>query len=123
MKGKCYRCGKGHPTDQCSQKGSSLKCTACNRKGHTTKACYTEMLKKSGNVKTNLVSAAAPGTPALTHESTALPTRMVKTKLATNAVTSSQQNLPMVHAQCRVEIDGRSINLDAPPKPIPPLWM
>ena len=76
MKGKCYRCGEGLPTDQCSQKSSSLKYTACNRKGHIAKACYTEMLKKSGTVKTNQLSAAAPGTPALTYESTMLPTRM-----------------------------------------------
>ena len=48
MKGKCYRCGEGHQTNQCSQKGSSLKCTACIRKGHIAKACYKEMLKKSG---------------------------------------------------------------------------
>ena len=65
MKGKCYRCREGHHTDQCSQKGSSLKCTTCNRKGHVAKACHTEMLKKSGTVKTSMVSAAAPGTPAL----------------------------------------------------------
>ena len=45
MKGKYYRCGEGHQTDQCSQKGSSLKCTACNRKCHIPKASYTEMLK------------------------------------------------------------------------------
>ena len=70
MKGKCYRCGEGHQTDQCSQKGSCLKCTACNRKGHVAKACYTEMLKKSWTVKTNLVSAAAPGTPALMYKET-----------------------------------------------------
>ena len=38
MKGKCYRCGEGHRTDQCGQKGGSLKCTACNRKGHIAKA-------------------------------------------------------------------------------------
>ena len=41
---------------QCSQKGSSLKCTACNRKGHIAKACYMDMLKKSGTVKINMVS-------------------------------------------------------------------
>ena len=29
MKGKCYRCGEGYPTDQYSQKGSFLKCTSC----------------------------------------------------------------------------------------------
>ena len=51
MKGKCYRCGEGQPMDQGSQKGSSLKCMACNRKGHIAKACYTEVLKKSGTVK------------------------------------------------------------------------
>ena len=39
MKGKCYRCGEGQQTDQCFQKGGSLKCTACNRKGHVAKAC------------------------------------------------------------------------------------
>ena len=122
MKGKYYRCVEGHPTDQWSQKGSSLKCTACNRKGPIAKACHTAMLKKSGMVRTNLVSAAAPGTPALTYEST-LPTRMVKTEIATNTVTNSQQNLPMVQAQSRVEINGRTINLDDPPKSIPPLWM
>ena len=107
MKGKCYRCREGHQTDQCSQKGSSLKCTACNRKGHMAKACYTEMLKKSGTVKTHMVSAAAPGTPALTYEETTLPTRMVRTEIATNAVSSRQHSIPMVQAQSRVEIDGR----------------
>ena len=50
MKGKCCRCGEGHLTDQCSQKGSSLKCMACNRKGHIAQACYTEMLMKYGTV-------------------------------------------------------------------------
>ena len=39
MKGKCYRCGEGHPTDQCLQKGSSLKCTSCGREEHIAKAC------------------------------------------------------------------------------------
>ena len=34
MKGKCYRCKESHQTVQCSQKGSSLKCTSCGRKGH-----------------------------------------------------------------------------------------
>ena len=34
-----------------------------------------------------------------------------------------QHSIPMVQAQGRVEIDGRSISLDEPPKPIPPLWM
>ena len=81
------------------------------------------MLKKSGTIKTNLVSTAAPGTPALTYESTTLPIRMEKTKIATNCFSSSQKNIPMVHAQSRVEIDGRTINIDDPPKPIPPLWM
>ena len=123
MKGKCYRCGEGHQTDQCSQKGGSLKCTACNRKGHVVKASYTEMLKKSGTVKTNLVSAAAPGTPALTYEETTLPTRMVRTEISANTVSSGQHSIPMVQAQGRVQVDGRSINLDEPPKPIPPLWM
>ena len=123
MKGKCYQCGEGHQTDQCSLKGGSLKCTGCNRKGHLAKACYTEMLKKQGTVKTNLVSAAAPGTPALTYEEATLPTRMVRTEIATNAVTSNQHSIPMFQAQGRVQIDGRSINLDDPPKPIPPLWM
>ena len=123
MKGKCYRCGEGHQTDQCSQKGGSLKCTACNRKGHVAKACYTEMLKKSGTVKTNLVSAAAPGTPALTYEETTLPTRMVRTVISANTVSSGQHSIPMVQAQSRVQVDSRSINLDEPPKPIPPLWM
>ena len=123
MKGKCYRCGEGHQTDQCSQKGSSLKCTACNRKGHIAKACYSKMLKKSGTVKTNSVSAAAPETPALTNEETTLPTRMVRTEISTNALSSGQHSIPMVQAQGRVEIDGSSINLDEPPKPIPPLWM
>ena len=123
MKGKCYRCGEGHETDQCSQKVGSLKCTACNRKGHVAKACYTEMLKKSGMVKTNLVSAAAHGTPALTYEETTLPTRMVQTEISANTVSSGQHSIPMVQAQSTVQVDGRSINLDEPPKPIPPLWM
>ena len=96
MKGKCYRCGEGHQTDQCSQKGGSLKFTACNRKGHIAKACNTEMLKKSGTVKTNLVSAAAPGTPAFTYEETTLPTRMVQTEISANTVSSGQHSIPMV---------------------------
>ena len=67
MKGKCYRCGEGHLTDQCSQKGSSLKCTSCGRKGHIAKACYTDMLKKSGAIKTNTVWASPiPGQLAIT---------------------------------------------------------
>ena len=115
MKGKSYRCGEGHPVDQGSQKGSYLKCTACNRKGHIANACYTEMLKKSGTVKTNLVSSVSAGTLALTYETTALLTRMVKTEIATNALSSMRQNIPMVEAQNRLEIDGRSINLDEPP--------
>ena len=45
MKDKCFRCGEGHLTDQCSQKGNTLKCTSCNRKGHLAKACYSTMLK------------------------------------------------------------------------------
>ena len=80
-----------------------------------------EMLKKSGTVKTNLVSAAAPSTPALIYENTTLPTKMVKTEIDNNAVSSTQQNIPMVHTQSRVEIDGRTINLGDPPKPITPL--
>ena len=59
MKGKCYRCGDSHQTDQCLQKDSSLKCTSCGRKGHIAKACYTDMLKKSGAIKTNTVQALA----------------------------------------------------------------
>ena len=46
--------------------------------------CYTEMLKKAGTVKTNLVSAADPGNPALTYEETTLPTRMVRTEISAN---------------------------------------
>ena len=114
MKGKCYRCGEGHQTDSCSQKGGSLKCTACNRKGHVARACYT---KKSGTVKTNLVSAAAPGTPALTYEETMLPTRMVRTEISANTVSSGQHSIPMVQTQSRVQVDGHSINLDDPPNP------
>ena len=58
MKGKCYCFGESHQTNQCSQKGSSLKCTSCSRKGHKAKACYTDMLKKSGAIKTNTVQAS-----------------------------------------------------------------
>ena len=102
MKGKCYRYGEGHQTDQCSQKGGSLKCTACNTKGHVAKACYTEMLKKSRTLKTNLVSAAPPGTPALTYEETTLPTRIVQTEISANTVSSGQHSIPMVQAQSTV---------------------
>ena len=67
MKGKCYRCWENHQTDQCSQKGSSLKCTSCGRKGHIAKACYTDMLKMSGAIKTNTVQASTiPGQLAIT---------------------------------------------------------
>ena len=77
MKGKCYPCGENHQTDQCSQKGSSLKCTSCGRKGHVAKAWYTDMLKKSGAIKTNTVQAS-PGQLAITQEQTTLPTRMIR---------------------------------------------
>ena len=80
-------------------------------------------MKKSGTVKTDLVSAASSGTPALTYKATALTTRMVKTELANNDVTSTQQGFSIVQAQSSVEVNGRTINIDAPPKPIPPLWM
>lgn len=87
---------------------------SCNRKGHLAKACYNEMLKKSGTVKT-ITMSAAPRTPAITCETTTLPTRTVKTKLATNAVTSTQHSLPLVQAQGMVQLNGRTI--DNPPNP------
>ena len=80
-------------------------------------------VEKVSTVKTNLVSAAAPGTPALTYEETTLPTRMVQTAISANTVSSGQHSILMVQAQSRVLVDGRSINLDEPPKPIPPLWI
>ena len=64
MKGKCFRCGEGHPKDQCSQKGNTLKCTSCNRKDHLAKECYSTMLKLV--VKTNAVTAEPASHPALT---------------------------------------------------------
>ena len=124
MKGKCYRCGEGHPTDQCSQKGSSLKCTSCRRKGHIAKACYTDMLEKSGAIKTNAVQALPiPGQLAITQEATSLPTRMIKATIAGNTASSARHNLPKVQPAGQVKVDGRIINLDAPPKPIPNLWL
>ena len=43
MKVKCYRCGENHQTDQCLQKGSSLKCTSVAERDtspkHTTLTC------------------------------------------------------------------------------------
>ena len=80
------------------------------------------MLKAS--VKTNAVTAEPSNHPALTYEpSTNLPTRMVRAEISTNAVTSSQHNLPMAQPTSHVQVDGLTVNLDAPPKPIPAMWM
>ena len=124
MKGKYYRCGENHKTDQCSQKGNSLKCTSCGKKGHIAKACYTDMLKKSGAIKTNTVQASPiPGQLAITQEATSLPTRMIRATISANTTSSTEHNLPMVQPAGQVEVDGRIVNLDAPPKPIPNLWL
>ena len=113
MKGKCYRCGEGHQTDQCSQKGGSLKCTACNRKGHVAKACYTEDGEEIRHVKDQL-GICCRSRNTLTYEATTLPTRMVRTEISANTVSSGQNSIPMVQAQTRVQVDGRSINLEEP---------
>ena len=54
-------------------------CTSCGQKGHFAKACYTDMLKKSGMVKPNTVQAAPiPGQLEITQEASLLPARMIK---------------------------------------------
>ena len=119
MKGKCFRCGEGHLTDQCSQKGNTLKCSSCNRKGHLAKALFNH-------------ADAEPTQFQLNHQSTPhwhmspppiFLTRMVCAEISTNAVTSTQYNLPMVQPHSQVHVNGRTVDLDDPPKPIPAMWM
>ena len=82
------------------------------------------MLKKSGAIKTNTVQASPiPGQLAITQEQTSLPTRMIKATIAANTASIAEHNLPMVHPAGQVEVDGRIVDLDAPPKPIPNLWL
>ena len=39
-KSSCYRCGEtSHNTNNCPEEPSKLKCTSCDKNGHTTKAC------------------------------------------------------------------------------------
>ena len=88
------------------------------------KACYTNMLKKSGAVKTITVQATPiPGQLAITQEATSLPTRMISATIAANIASSADHNLPMGQPAGQVEVDERLLDLDAPPKPIPNLWL
>ena len=49
MKDKCFRCGGGdHKTPDCNL-SKTIECTACKKKGHVRKACFTEIKKSSGN--------------------------------------------------------------------------
>ena len=63
------------------------------------------------------------GQLAITQEATYLPTRMIKATIAANTASSTEHNLPMVQPAGQVEVDGRLVDLDAPPKPIPNLWL
>ena len=47
----CWRCGKGHPADQCWSK--ELKCHGCNQKGHIKLQCtkITEFRSKRSEKK------------------------------------------------------------------------
>ena len=76
-------------------------------------------------VKTNTVSAEPFGHPALTYEPTTnLLTSVVRAEISMNAVTSTQHNLPMTQPHGQVSVGGRTVDLDAPPKPIPAtMWM
>ncbi len=115
MKGKCYRCGEAHQTDKCPTKGQKINCTSCNRRGHTEKACYSKLLQNK--VSTNQVTAEPK---ALTYQPE-VQTRMVRIDQGPGACRASE--LPTVQPQSVVNIDGKNINLDEPPKPIPPMWM
>ena len=106
------------------KKSSSLKCTSCGWKGRIAKACYTNMLKKSGAIKTNTVQASPiPGQLAIKQEATSLSTRMIRATILANTTSSTEHNLPMVQTAGQVEVDGRIVDLDAPLNPIPNLWL
>ena len=82
------------------------------------------MLKKSGTVKTNTVQVLPiPGQLAITQEATSLPTRMILAKVTANTASSAGHNLPLVRPAGQVKVDGQIIDLDAPPEPIPNLWL
>ena len=134
MKGKCYRCGDNHDTTACSQKSQSLKCNLCNRKGHTAKACYTEMLKKtSTSANAQTASQSTPPVPALTYQPSSsdtatIPARMIRSEIVSgnasiSAANVSPSEIKWAHPQSVVHVGGKTINLDEPPKDIPPLWM
>ena len=48
---------------------------------------------------------------------------MIRATIAANTASSAEHNLPMVQPAGQVEVDGRVVGLDAPPKPIPNLWI
>ena len=115
MKGKCYRCGEPHATDTCNTKGQKINCTLCKKRGHIAKACFTDALKKT--VLANQVTTV-PQQPAITYEPTepTVQARMMK-------ATVKAADLPTVEPKSIVVIDGKTIDLDEPPKAIPPMWM
>ena len=111
MKGKCFRCGEAHNTDTCPTKGQKINCVSCKKRGHLAKACFTEKLK---SVSANQVTA--------TQVETTVQARMLRASQSDeNTVTAG--DLPTVEPQSIVEVDGKIIDLDEPPKDIPPMWM
>ena len=115
MKGKCYRCGEGHTTDTCPTKGKKINCTACGKRGHIVKACFTDKLK--GNIATNQVTAA------VAEANTTVQTRMIKAERTIDINNVTTEDMPTVDPLSTVVIDGKTVNLDEPPKDIPPMWM
>ena len=66
MQGKCYRCGESHKTESCSHTFKSLKCSKCERQGHISKACYSEMLKKQSTpIATQVVHTTLQASQAI----------------------------------------------------------
>ena len=58
-KSSCYRCGEtSHNTNNCPEDPSKLKCTSCDKNGHTSKACRSKLKKEINTIFINKINGS-----------------------------------------------------------------